>query len=1114
MTSSESNEGTTEPTADPRVVSSVIKNKPPVELLREDIKVVDRFGSLEVANGLADVIEMVEPPFTISISGAWGVGKTTLAKQLRDKLDSHVPYHQRVRCVEIDLWAEDIADLRRLVALKVAVGLQDHQSEKDIDKALKDKATEFDKELRLVQTSQERPKISIPRTKSGRLLASFVFVAVAALIWLLWGFTTPMNPTVEGTGAKFVLTVGATFLIWILVQSGLVLSVVTSSTSMQPAAEAIGLQLKFKDEVTKHQDRKVVIILDNLDRLTGEAAVATLAEVRSFMDFEKSRCVFLVPLDREALERHLRQTMGGDDRSARDYLDKFFNLDVLLTKPVTSDLRGWTRDLLTVLFPGVEASVLSPVAEYAAAAADGSPRATKRILNGVYTRAYLLPAPSPIRMDELVVVEALIARFPMCVNRLNAEPRSWLKAAATVRSTTDAEERRAELRWLLGRTRVAQNNRSVEKDDRAVEINDRAVEIEDEEFRPFANFLMLTRNVELRPESIRAILSLRPDRQWGLLHRGDEAAIALQNGDGATFAAILEDTPAADRPQTVDVAIDQIKSDLEQSLSVSVVNGINVLSLVMSAYEDQARAIRDAAADFLLVTPQSDFRLLTLEAIDFIFGPGLGKLPRGAVILDRATTGLTPGGTPDATAVVRLLATVSTDIDSKAAGKARPLLAKLSDPELEPLFGDVGRNRSLMVPEVEGTYRARLIAWDANDADQSQFETAAHRLQAIRGDDWSADDTADQVATKATTQVASLPDTAHGSIVAIAAMLKDVGPNPNIDALALVLAGSPNLALFKVGLGLASAPMALATVATARVTAAGLEEFQDLIATERSRLEAAGVDVATITAGRWAAGQGFEYARLTLAPGRDADADAIVVAAAGISDASVYVDIITAVLPVLVELKAERAPAGIVADLAKRVPTFKDATLRQLAPVVRGLQVLTVVDTVITALLATVSAAPASAIADTAAVVRAFVDAKVAGADALPPALAEHGAAIGAIDLNEAGWLVRRKGVKRDDVRTALAAMIKSEPAISLVPALDAVRSGLDKSWAIGKALVERAAVSPDGSRDEWLVLAERWDAPPTKGQRQARDDYASALDTAAQDPAAQATVARVRGKL
>lgn len=1097
MAQDESPEATDPPKPDSRAVASIIKERPPVPLLPEGGKVVDRFGSDEVAKGLADIIEKVEPPYTISISGSWGVGKTTLAKQLRDRLQAHEPHVARVRSVEIDLWTEDIADLRRRVALEVAVALDDPKP-KNRDKALKEKAAEFDRQLRRAETIQERPKVTIPKGKAQRFFALLIVAGVAALVWALWGYTTPADPTIEQTGLKVLVTLGTAGLIWLVIQSGLVFSVVTSSGSLQPVAEKIGLQLKFKDVVTSNQNRKVLVILDNLDRLTGDTAVEALAEIRSFVEFDKSRCVFLVPLDREALERHLRRTMGGDDRSARDYLDKFFNLDILLTKPVTSDLRAWTRDLLTGLFPDVDSAVLSPVAEYAAAAADGSPRATKRILNGVYTRAYLLPQPSAILIDELVVVEALVARFPMCVGRLNAEPRKWLTRADAVRSKTERDDRRPDLRWLAGRP--------------VKDPKDAVLEVEDEDFVPLVNFLMLTRNVALRPESIRAILSLRKDREWGSVYRGDEAAAALQGGDGVALAAILEDTPPADRPATIRVAIDRMESDQKQSLSVSVLNGINALAGIISEFDELTVPLRNVAADFLATTPPSVFRLLTPEAIDFIFGPGLAALPRSGTILDGAIKELTPGGTPDATAVVRILAAVSEEIDVKA-GTARPLLAKLSDAELEPLFGDVERHRNLFA-DVAVTYGERLGEWDAAAVDQDQFVIAAERLRSIWGTNWTSPEAADKIATRATAQLAALPETAQGAALAIAAMLKDAGANAATDAFALALMQSPVLALFKAGLNLASDPTALKAPATTRLTAAGTEEFRDLVQTERPVLEATGVDVAATAAARWAAGQGAEYAQMALAPGPDADADALTPAVATIADASTYASVVGAVVPILVELKAERAAAGIVADMAIRVPTLKDATLRELAPVVRGLEALTPVDPVVSALTTSIAAAPISAIADTTSLVRAFVDAKVAGAAALLPALAEHAAAVGAVVPDQAGWLLRQKGVKRDDVRTALVSMIRTESVSVLAPALQTVRGRLDSAWQIGKALVERAAASPDGGRDEWLVLAEPWKVPPTKGQRQNREDYRAALDTVSSDSAAQATAARLRAKL
>jgi hypothetical protein len=339
--------------------------------------------------------------------------------------------------------------------------------------------------------------------------------------------------------------------------------------------------------------------------------------------------------------------------------------------------------------------------------------------------------------------------------------------------------------------------------------------------------------------------------------------------------------------------------------------------------------------------------------------------------------------------------------------------------------------------------------------------------------------------------------------------------NPNIDAFALALAQATDLRLFKLGIRLASNPVPLSTVATQKVTAAGFADFDDLVESDRARLEAAGVDVTTIAAGRWAAGQGADYLRIALRPGRDADTDAVSAALASVTDQKTYLDVLTAGVPVIVELDARRAAAGIIADISKRAATFKDESVQGLAPAVAGLQDLAPVDAVIAAIATSATSAPAAEMAGRTSVVRSFVDAKVAGAATIPLVLAQHGAAIGYIDLDQAPWLLGH-GAKIDDVRSSVAARIKTEPVAVIAPALDPLSRGrLRGAWQIGKALVERAASSPIGSRDEWLLLAENWSVPPSKGQRQNRDDYEAALSTAAaDDPAAQATAARLRAKL
>ena len=232
----------------------------------------------------------------------------------------------------------------------------------------------------------------------------------------------------------------------------MVLSVAQPNSTLPPIAEAVALRNTFIKFVTK-SDKKVLVVLDNLDRLAGADAVQVLGEVRSFVELPKSRCIFLVPLDRGALERHLIHTMGGDEQAARDYLDKFFNLDLVLTNPTAADLRGSILGLLLELFPGPDETTLAPVAELVAIAAGGSPRAAKRIANGIYARSYLVPDIERPRVTllEVAFVECLIARFPKSVAQLSGDPEGAIRSIAKIRGLTDGAERVELLMGLVGK---------------------------------------------------------------------------------------------------------------------------------------------------------------------------------------------------------------------------------------------------------------------------------------------------------------------------------------------------------------------------------------------------------------------------------------------------------------------------------------------------------------------------------------------------------------------------------------------------------------------------------------------------------------------------------------
>lgn len=89
---------------DPLTLARVLKATPPVALIKDDEPKTgkaepDRFGTGDVAKRLSAIVEQVEPPYTISLSGSWGVGKTWVAKRLHFLLKDKLPV------VELDLWS-------------------------------------------------------------------------------------------------------------------------------------------------------------------------------------------------------------------------------------------------------------------------------------------------------------------------------------------------------------------------------------------------------------------------------------------------------------------------------------------------------------------------------------------------------------------------------------------------------------------------------------------------------------------------------------------------------------------------------------------------------------------------------------------------------------------------------------------------------------------------------------------------------------------------------------------------------------------------------------------------------------------------------------------------
>jgi len=182
----------------------------------------------------------MEPPFTISLSGPWGVGKTWVAKRLKALLRSKVPV------VEVDLWTEDIDQLRRTLAVEVAVRLTGETDEEKLRKAADEKAKKLDRELRRPEVEPTSPRFTAPGLKSPwSVLTGVVAAILFAVLWYALSQPTPLPGSSPAPWVAPVIAGAVTTLIWLVLHSGLVLSVSQPGSTLPPVREAVALRNEF-----------------------------------------------------------------------------------------------------------------------------------------------------------------------------------------------------------------------------------------------------------------------------------------------------------------------------------------------------------------------------------------------------------------------------------------------------------------------------------------------------------------------------------------------------------------------------------------------------------------------------------------------------------------------------------------------------------------------------------------------------------------------------------------------------------------------------------------------------------------------------------------------------
>ncbi len=321
----------------------------------------DFFRHRDLANNIASIINNNEykTPYNIALIGPWGIGKSSLLKFVEPQI------RKKCNIFYINAWKYEKESLKR-VYLK---DIYEQITEKKVTrKTTIDKVLDFIKQLNNEDNSTN--KISI-RYVIKLLFKPLLYVLIFSILFALitknvefisnggnykilfnYGFFTCifkfLNYYFQNFTQNFIFPIVVLLLGYIMTE---LLSKIKNSINIEiPIENCDDYEIILKKEIKKLKETtkkdKIVVIIDDLDRLSTSKIVEALDTLKSLMEIEK--CIFIVPFDdtliKNVLEKKVVSQVDSEHQTIRSelILDKLFQFKFYLLPLVKSDIKDYT----------------------------------------------------------------------------------------------------------------------------------------------------------------------------------------------------------------------------------------------------------------------------------------------------------------------------------------------------------------------------------------------------------------------------------------------------------------------------------------------------------------------------------------------------------------------------------------------------------------------------------------------------------------------------------------------------------------------------------------------------------------------------------------------------
>lgn len=350
----------------------------PTRLLSDEPAETDAFGSHQrIAQAIHEMAQTEQGGKAIALTGSWGSGKSTVVTFLKQLAENGPEQTQEKTAVFVfDAWAHQGDPLRRsflerIIAFLVQNGWTTKERWQDDMDGLARRKEDTVATVEPVLTAWGRVVAlglaSVPIGAAlvaiggkpkwlGLLLTAGPILAVMSA-WLCWRQT--WNPLRKEFWTQYRGQHQDTGLAALFFQKTReVHKTLTIRTPNPTSIEFADLFSRATGDAMSDASRRLIVVIDNLDRLDPEDALAVWATMRTFFEVDTrdartwlSRFWLLVPYDPNALDRLWARGNKDEENLVSAFVAKTFQLSLRVAPPVLSDWFGFLGKQLEIALP-------------------------------------------------------------------------------------------------------------------------------------------------------------------------------------------------------------------------------------------------------------------------------------------------------------------------------------------------------------------------------------------------------------------------------------------------------------------------------------------------------------------------------------------------------------------------------------------------------------------------------------------------------------------------------------------------------------------------------------------------------------------------------------------